>query len=271
MPADYPRPEVQSFRGARRFFSLSAEISNELRALSQREGVTLYMTLLATWQTLLHRYTGQNDIVTGTDIANRNRSEIESLIGFFTNQLVLRSSFHGNPTFRVLLKRVRKVTLDAYANQDLPFEKLVETVQPERIFDRNPLFQVMFVFQNAQQLELPGLAVSTLEIDEGTTAFDLTLTMEESDAGLKGSIRYSTDLFKSTTVERMVRHFKNIVASILVSIDTPVHSLEMLDPGEREEKRQRTRSKLEKLSTVTPRAVQFDNASRGLDNAEGVR
>jgi amino acid adenylation domain-containing protein/FkbM family methyltransferase len=248
LPVDYPRPPVQSFRGARRFFSLSAQISNELRALSQREGVTLYMTLLAAWQTLLHRYTGQNEIVVGTDIANRNRSEIESLIGFFTNQLVLRSSFNGNPTFRELLRRVRQITLDAYAHQDLPFEKLVETVQPERIFDRNPLFQVMFVFQNAQQLELPGLVVHTIEIDEGTTAFDLTLTMEETDEGIKGSIRYSTDLFKATTVERMVRHYQNILTSLLTSIDTPVHLLEMFDPAERV-------SKLGKLSTATPRAV----------------
>jgi amino acid adenylation domain-containing protein/FkbM family methyltransferase len=265
LPADYSRPPVQSFRGARRFFSLSAESSNELRALSQREGVTLYMTLLAAWQTLLHRYTGQHEIVVGTDIANRNRSEIESLIGFFTNQLVLRTDFSANPTFQELLRRVRKVTLDAYAHQDLPFEKLVESVQPERIFDRNPLFQVMFVFQNAMSLELPGLLVSTLEIDEGTTAFDLTLTMEETNEGLKGSIRYSTDLFKATTIERMVRHFKNILTSILASIDTPVHLLEM------HEKRQRTRSKLEKLSTVQPRMVQFDNATRHPDNAEGVR
>jgi len=266
LPLDQPRPPVQTFRGARRFFALSAQISNELRALSQQEGLTLYMTLLAAWQTLLHRYTGQNDIVTGTDIANRNRSEIESLIGFFTNQLVLRSSFSGNPTFRELLQRVRRITLDAYAHQDLPFEKLVETVQPERIFDRNPLFQVMFVFQNgqAQQLELPGLLVRTLEIDEGTTAFDLTLTMEETDEGLKGSIRYSTDLFNATTIERMVRHFQKILSSVVASIDTPVHLLEMLDPAEREEKRQRTKSKLKKLLTVIPRAVQFDNA-------EGVR
>ncbi|HET6974042.1 MAG TPA: amino acid adenylation domain-containing protein [Pyrinomonadaceae bacterium] len=252
LPSDYPRPPVQSFRGARRFFSLSAQISNELRALSEREGVTLYMTLLAAWQTLLHRYTGQNEIVVGTDIANRNRSEIESLIGFFTNQLVLRSNFNGNPTFRELLRRVRQITLDAYAHQDLPFEKLVETVQPERIFDRNPLFQVMFVFQNAQQLELPGLVVRALEIDEGTTAFDLTLTMEETDEGIKGSIRYSTDLFKATTIERMVQHYQNILTSLVTSIDTPVHLLEMLDPEEAQVKK---RSKLKKLSTVTPRAV----------------
>ena len=266
LPLDYPRPPVQSFRGARRFFSLSAQISNELRALSQREGVTLYMTLLAAWQTLLHRYTGQDEIVVGTDIANRNRSEIEGLIGFFTNQLVLRSSFNGNPTFKELLQRVRRITLDAYAHQDLPFEKLVETLQPERIFDRNPLFQVMFVFQNAQQLELPGLAVSTLEIDEGTTAFDLSLTIEETDDGLKGSIRYSTDLFKATTVERMVQHYENILTSLLASIDTPVHLLEMLDPEEAQVKK---KSKLKKLSTATPRAVQFDNAVQ-FNNAEGV-
>ncbi len=257
LPADHPRPPVQSFRGARRFFSFPAEIANELRALSQREGVTLYMTLLAAWQTLLHRYTSQNEIVVGTDIANRNRRELESLIGFFTNQLVLRADFSGNPTFKELLRRVREVTLGAYAHQDLPFEKLVEVLHLERTFDRNPLFQVMFVFQNTpmRDLELPGLSLHTLEIDEGTTAFDLTLTMEETDEGIKGSMRYSTDLFNATTIERMMKHFQNIVRSIVASVETPVQALEMYDPEVK--KKERTTSRLKKLTSAKPRAVTF--------------
>ncbi len=255
LPTDHPRPPVQNFRGARRFFSFPAVISNELRALSGREGVTLYMTLLAAWQTLLHRYTGQNDIVIGTDIANRNRRELESLIGFFTNQLVLRVDFSGYPTFKELLRRVREVTLGAYAHQDLSFEKLVEVLQLERTLDRNPLFQVMFVFQNTarRDLELPGLAMRTLEMDEGTTAFDLTLTIEETAEGLKGSMRYSTDLFNSTTIERMIKHFQNIVRSVVASVETPVHALEMYDPEAT--KKERTTSRLKKLTTAKPRAV----------------
>jgi amino acid adenylation domain-containing protein/FkbM family methyltransferase len=257
LPTDHARPPVQSFRGARRFFSFPAEISNELRALSQREDVTLYMTLLAAWQTLLHRYTGQNEIVVGTDIANRNRRELESLIGFFTNQLVLRADFSGNPTFKELLRRVREVTLGAYAHQDLPFDKLVEALQLERTLDRNPLFQVMFVFQNTPMgdLELPGLSLRALEIDEGTTAFDLTLTMEETDEGIKGSMRYSTDLFNATTIERMIKHFQKIARSIVASVETPVQALEMYDAEFR--KKERTTSRLKKLAGVKPRAVTF--------------
>ncbi|HET8781192.1 MAG TPA: amino acid adenylation domain-containing protein [Pyrinomonadaceae bacterium] len=263
LPTDHPRPPVQSFRGARRFFSLPAELSNELRALSEREGVTLYMTLLAAWQTLLHRYTRQNEIVTGTDIANRNRSEIENLIGFFTNQLVLRADFSGNPTFKELLRRTREVTLGAYAHQDLPFEKLVEVLQLERTLDRNPLFQVMFVFQNTPMpdLELPGLSMRAIEIDEGTTAFDLTLTMEETDKGIRGSMRYSTDLFDGTTIERMVKHLENLLHSIVVSVETSVQALEMHDADERQQaelrKKERTTSRLKKLTSVKPRAVTF--------------
>ena len=215
------------------------------------------MTLLAAWQTLLHRYTGQNEIVVGTDIANRNRRELESLIGFFTNQLVLRANFSGNPTYKGLLRRVREVTLGAYAHQDLPFEKLVEVLQLERTLDRNPLFQVMFVFQNTpmRDLELPGLSLRTLEVDEGTTAFDLTLTMEETDEGIKGSMRYSTDLFKPTTIDRMLKHFQNIVRSIVASVDTPVQALEMYDVEVT--KKERTTSRLKKLTSVKPRAVNF--------------
>ena len=154
LPTDRPRPARQSYRGARQSIELSSELTQGLKALGRKEGVTLYMTLLAAFQTLLHRYTGQDDIVVGSPIANRNRIEIEGLIGFFVNTLVLRTDHSGNPPFRELLRRVRETALEAYAHQDLPFEKLVEELRPDRDLSCSPLFQAMFVFQNAPAREL---------------------------------------------------------------------------------------------------------------------
>ena len=154
------------------------------------------MTLLAAFQALLYRYTGQDDIVVGSPIANRNRTEIEGLIGFFVNTLVLRTDFSGNPTFKELLARVREMALGAYAHQDLPFEKLVEELQPERSLSHSPLFQVMFVLQNAPStaLTFEGLSVSPVRIEAETAKFDLTLSMSETEEGFRGSLEYSTDL-----------------------------------------------------------------------------
>jgi non-ribosomal peptide synthetase component F len=195
LPADRPRPQVQTFRGAALPFKLSKELAEELRALSRREGVTLYMTLLAGLQTLLARYTGQDDISTGTPIANRRRGELENLIGFFVNTLVLRTDLSRNPTFHELVQRVKETALGAYAHQDVPFEMLVEVLQPERSMSYTPLFQVLFVLQNAPQekLELSGLTVELLDIDSGTAKFDLMLSLEESENGLEGVCEYSTD------------------------------------------------------------------------------
>src|SRR5205823_6239668 len=172
-------PAVQTLRGAQQEFLLTASLSEELKQLSQREGVTLFMTLLAAFQVLLARYTGQVDISVGTPIANRTRAELESLIGFFVNTLVLRTDLSDNPSFQRLLKRVRGVALGGYTHQDLPFEKLVEVLEPERDLSRSPLFQVMFTWQNTPPVrgELVGVTLEPLE-EEGTTAkFDLTLTM----------------------------------------------------------------------------------------------
>ena len=157
LPTDHPRPPVQTFHGATHTVQLPKELTEALQGLSRKEGVTLFMTLLTAFQGLLHRYTGQDDIVVGTPIANRNRAEIEGLIGFFVNTLVMRTDTSGNPVFRELLKQVRKSTLDAYAHQDLPFEKLIKELQPERDLSRNPIFQVMFALQNVpvSTLELP--------------------------------------------------------------------------------------------------------------------
>ncbi len=179
LPTDRPRPAVQSYRGAHQSMRLSRELTEKLKELSQREGATLFMTLLAAFQTLLMRYTSQEDIVIGSPIAGRNRAETENLIGFFINTLVLRTDLSGDPTFRELLGRVKELTFGAYEHQDVPFEKLVEELQPERSLSRNPLFQVMFTLLNApgQSLELPGLTLRPLPADSGTSQFDVALAM----------------------------------------------------------------------------------------------
>ena len=235
LPADRPRPQVQTFRGAALPFKLSKELAQELRALSRREGVTLYMTLLAGLQTLLARYTGQEDISTGTPIANRRRGEIENLIGFFVNTLVLRTDVSGNPTFRELLQRVRETALNAYAHQDVPFEMLVEVLQPERSMSYTPLFQVLFVLQNAPQekLELPGLTLDLLDIDSGTAKLDLMLSLEESEEGLEGICEYSTDLFDEATIHGLLGHFETLLEGVVNNPDERLLQLPLLSQAER--------------------------------------
>ena len=235
LPTDRPRPAAQSFRGATQSFVLSGDLTESLKALSRREGVTLFMTLLAAFKTLLYRYTGQEDVVVGSPIAGRNRSEIEGLIGFFVNTLVLRTDLSGNPTFRELLERVREVALGAHARQDLPFEKLVEALQPERDLSRNPLFQVMFAFQNApmEALMLPGLTVTPLEVESETAQFNLTLSMEETGQGLKGVVEYNTDLFDGVTIERMLGHFETLLEGVVVNPEQRLWELPLLTEAER--------------------------------------
>ncbi|WP_414574316.1 condensation domain-containing protein, partial [Nostoc sp. CCY 9925] len=176
LPTDYNRPAVQTFQGASEPLVLPKALSEGLKTLSQQEGVTLFMTLLAAFKVLLHRYTKQDDIMVGTPIANRNRTETEGLIGFFVNTLVIRTELSDNPSFQKFLTQVREVALGAYAHQDLPFEKLVEELQPERNLSHTPLFQVMFVLQNAPipPLKLSGLSLSPLKLNTTTAKFDLT-------------------------------------------------------------------------------------------------
>ncbi|HXQ72868.1 MAG TPA: condensation domain-containing protein, partial [Pyrinomonadaceae bacterium] len=264
LPTDRPRPSVQSFRGARRFFTLPADLAESLGSFSRREGVTLYMVMLAAFKVLLNRYSNQDDIVVGTDIANRNRSEIEPLIGFFANQLVLRTSLAGNPTFRELLSRVREVTLGAYAHQDMPFEKLVEELQPERDLSRNPLFQVMFIFQNNPMpaLEIGDLAMEPIELTEATTAFDISLALNQTPNGeIRGSVRYSTDLFDGSTIDRLTGHYETLLRSIVTDADARLSTLQMLTEAEHkqevEHKEERRESKLKKLLSVKPKAVKL--------------
>jgi non-ribosomal peptide synthetase component F len=199
--------------------------------------VTMFMTLLAGFQVLLHRYSGQQDIAVGTDIANRNRVEVEGVIGFFVNQLVLRVDLSGNPTFREVMGRVREVALGAYANQDLPFERIVEELQPERSKERAPLFQVMFDFQNApvEPLDMPGLRVVPFEIESKRSKFDLTCFMWEAGEYFAGSIEYSTELFERPTITRMCDDFQTILNDVVADPGKPISSYLLMaeSPAER--------------------------------------
>ncbi|HEV8342571.1 MAG TPA: condensation domain-containing protein, partial [Candidatus Binatia bacterium] len=236
LPTDRPRPAVQTFPGGRQSLVLSKNLSNALKALSRKEGVTFFMTLLAAFQTLLHRYTGQEDIAVGSPIANRTRSEIEGLIGFFVNTLVLRTDLSGNPNFRELLARVRKVALGAYEHQDLPFEKIVEELKPERDLSHNPLFQIMFSLQNVprQSVELPDLTLRAVDVTFGTAKFDLTLFMIEEAGSLTASLAYNTDLFNDATISRMLGHFQVLLQGIVANPDRRLSDLPILSQAEKQ-------------------------------------
>ncbi|MEH2149873.1 non-ribosomal peptide synthase/polyketide synthase [Nostoc sp.] len=237
LPTDRPRPAVQTFNGAYQEFALSVELTQQLTKLSQQQGVTLFMTLLAAYNTLLYRYTGQEDILVGTPIANRDRTEIEGLIGFFVNTLVMRTDLSLNPSFNELLPRIREMALSAYAHQDLPFEMLVEALQPERDMSHTPLFQVMFALQNApmSEIELTGLTVSSLPIESSTAKFDLTLSMENTTTKLVGGWEYNTDLFDSSTIERMTGHFVTLLEAIVANPNERISQLPILTVSEQQQ------------------------------------
>ena len=237
LPTDRPRPSIQSFRGARQLVKLPMGLTDALKKLSQREGVTLFMTLLAAFKTLLSRYTRQDDILVGVPVANRTRPETEKLIGFFVNNLVLRTDLSGSPTFRELLGRVREVALGGYAHQDLPFEKLVEELQPERDLSRTPLFQVMFGFQSVRREtpELPGLTLSPIEMESGTAKFDLFLSMVEEGDSLRGSLEYNTDLFEDGTITRMLGHFHTLLEGVTAHPEQRLWDLPILTERERQQ------------------------------------
>src|SRR6185503_15308449 len=237
LPTDRPRPAVQSYRGAQLPFRVEQEVKEALEELSRGEGVTMFMNLLAAWQTLLSRYSGAEDIVVGTPVAGRNQRETEELIGFFVNTLVLRTDLSGEPTFRELLGRVREVCLGAYAHQELPFEKLVDELGLERELSHAPLFQVMLTLQNAprETLELRGLRLSQLRAERETVKFDLTLTMTETKQGLVGALGYNTDLFEATTAERVVRHLQWLLARIVAAPGAVVTRLALMTESERQQ------------------------------------
>ncbi|HEX6047361.1 MAG TPA: amino acid adenylation domain-containing protein [Pyrinomonadaceae bacterium] len=239
LPADYPRPALQTFRGAHQSLTLSPALTTGLKGVAQREGATLFMTLLAAFQTLLSRYSGQDDIVVGTPIAGRNHAETENLIGFFINTLVLRTDLSRNPCFTELLRRVREVALGAYAHQEVPFEKLVEELQPERDMSRSPLFQVMMILQNtplADVMKLDGLEATREGGESGTAKFDLMLSVSEtSDGQLHTLWEYNTDLFRSQTIARMMDHFEVLLNSVVNNAEQRLSELKLL----RDEEQQR--------------------------------
>ncbi|HEX3250372.1 MAG TPA: condensation domain-containing protein, partial [Pyrinomonadaceae bacterium] len=235
LPTDRPYPPVQTFDGATESFVLPKDLTESLKQLSQQEGVTLFMTLLAAFSTVLHHYTRQEEIVVGTDIANRTQKDTEALIGFFVNQLVLRTDLSGNPTFSELLQRVREVTLDAYANQDLPFEQLVEALQPKRNLSRPPLYQVVFALENipARSLDLPGLTLTPMEMHSGTAKFELILSMFESTNVLGGTFEYNTNLFNADTIKRLAGHFETLLEAVVADPKRRVLDLPLLTKSER--------------------------------------
>ena len=236
LPTDYPRPAVQTFTGKTQEFELSIDTTRKLNDLASREGCSLFMVLMSIYIALLNRYTGQTDIAVGTPIANRNRSEIEGLIGFFVNTLLMRTTLEGNPTFNELLSQVRDVSLAAYGHQDVPFEMLVDILAPERDMSHSPLFQVLFALQNMprEQLELPGLTLNMLDLGRHTSKFDLSLFIFEYDEGLFGSVEYSTDLFSDSTIECFIGHFRLLLESVLADPRQPLSELTLLTADEQE-------------------------------------
>jgi amino acid adenylation domain-containing protein len=227
LPSDRSRSTVQSNRGAIHYFAFPKDLSDAIQAFSQREGATLFMTLSAAFKTLLYALTGQQDILIGSPIANRDRVELEPLIGFFVNTLVLRTDLSGNPSFRELLARVREVTLGAYAHQDLPFEKLVEALQPNRKQSEFPLFKVWFALENAPipDVKLPKLTLSPVDFYSSIARYDLRLGLTETNAGLKGSLEYKAELFDATTIARVVRHLEAILRQAVAQPDIRLEQL----------------------------------------------
>ena len=238
LPTDRPRASVENFRCATEPVSIPGDLTDNLKTLSRREGVTLFVTLVAAFQTLLSRYSRQDDIVVGTLVGNRPRSEIESLIGLFANTLALRTDLSGDPSFRELLRRVKEVVLGAYAHQDLRFEKLVAELCPGRSANRDALFQVMFSLQNAAPEEFQlqqGLTLRHLQLDNGTTKFDLSLSIVETTEGLQGRCDYSCDLFNRDTVERMIGHFRILLEGAVADPEQPISHLPLLSELERQQ------------------------------------
>jgi amino acid adenylation domain-containing protein/FkbM family methyltransferase len=235
LPTDRPRAALPSHRGERRSIVLANSLCEALKVLSQNEQVSLFMTLLAAFNILLSRYSGQYDIAIGTAIAGRNRVEIEPLIGFFVNTLVLRTDLAGDPTFRELLSRVRDTALDAYAHQDLPFEKLVEEMSPERNLAYAPLSQVMFGFQNFPEsaLEMSGCFAQPMDVNSGTAKFDLSCQMSRESYGIRCRLEYATDLFVPETIARMLGHFQRLLEAIVANPGQRISELEILTEAER--------------------------------------
>jgi amino acid adenylation domain-containing protein len=237
LPTDHPRPAVQTYRGATVPVALSPELLERLQRLGRNEGATLYMVMLGAFQVLLSKYAGSEDVVVGSPIAGRTRREVEELIGFFVNTLVLRTDLSGDPSFRETLRRVREATLGAYAHQEVPFERLVAELQPERSMSHSPLFQVMFTLQNAggRGDALAGLKVSGAGADMEIARFDLSLELAVTPRGLRGALDYNTDLFERGTAERMVGHLERVLEQVAADADVRLSRLALAGPEERDQ------------------------------------
>jgi amino acid adenylation domain-containing protein len=237
LPTDRRGPQTQTASAANEFFQLPLQLTHAIKNLGESERATLFMTMLAAFQILLSRYTGQEDIVVGSPITNRNHAEAEPLIGLFVNTLVLRTSLDGDPGFREILGRIRETTLKAYQNQDLPFESIVEALAPRRELSRNPLYQVMFnlLRDRPDSYALPGLSFHRIEIEDRSALLDLTMTLFDSDAGLCGYINYNAALFEAETVQHMVRHFRELLEGIAADPESRISELPLLRPAERDQ------------------------------------
>jgi amino acid adenylation domain-containing protein len=237
LPGDRPRPPAQTFCGALRPFALPRSLATSLRSLALASGSTLFMVLLAAWNVVIQRWSGRQDILVGSPVAGRTRPETEPLIGLFVNTLVLRTDLSGEPSFHTLLGRVRETTLGGFAHQDLPFERLVEELQPQRDPARSPLVQMLFVLQNAPapQLELSGLTLAQTEMETGTAKFDLSLFFVEGDGGLAGALEYNTDLFDGSRIERLASHLTLLLGQVAADPKLPISRLELLSPAERQQ------------------------------------
>jgi len=235
LPTDRPRPAVQSYRGARERVEISGGVLERLKELAQQEGGTLYMVVLGAFQVLLSKYAGTDDVVVGSSISGRTRREVEELIGFFVNTLVLRTDLSGDPTFREVLGRVKEVTLGAFEHQELPFEKLVAELQPERSLSHSPLFQVMFTLNNtdASSPGLPGLTIESAYADSENVKFDLNLAVVEHPGGLRAILGYNTDLFDRGTIQRLLRHLRRVLEQVADDPAVPLSGLRLLDAEER--------------------------------------
>ncbi|MEM8604322.1 MAG: amino acid adenylation domain-containing protein, partial [Cyanobacteria bacterium P01_H01_bin.121] len=261
LPTDYSPSGISSYRGKTHTWQLSPELSQALIGLSRQAGVTLFMTLMAAFKILLHRQNQQTDIVVGTDIANRNRAEVEQLIGFFVNLVVLRTSLAGNPTFQELLRRVFEVSMAAYAHQDVPFSKLVEALQPDRHSSATPLFQILFVMQNnpVTTVEFSELTLSPIATDNETVKFDVVLFVTETENGIVGSWRYNADLFAANTIARLSEQFKTLLEDVVRQPEARIDALNILSEAEKQQQlalaAQKTQKKRKKFMRVQPKTV----------------
>jgi hypothetical protein len=256
VPADHPRPPLRTGRGALEPFSFPAEATEALRRLGREEEATLFMTLLSAFSLLLHHYERRGDLVVGTDVANRRWREAEGLVGLFVNQLVLRLDLSGDPTFREILWRVRRVTLEAYANQDAPFDKLVEILNPTRDMSRTPLFQVKFVLQNAsfEARTVQALSVSLFGFHNQTAKFDLLLNLSESGTGLAGNLEYSTDLYERSTMVCLLDRFATVLKTVAERPEARLGEIEeVLAERDREARERRTEERRETRSRAVER------------------